>query len=124
MFAGLTTSFLMGANHNEASFAGNADYRPETFISCRDEHLRAHDLDPIPSCLAEHDDDLVGFLLARRCREESVGFVDLLGVHPDRRRRGLATIDAQDHVRPLCGGGAARGTTRGRVRQPAGTDPL
>jgi mycothiol synthase len=76
---------------NETSFSGNADYRPETFISFRDEHLRAHDLDPTLSCLAEYDGDLVGFLLARRWREESVGFVDLLGVRPDHRRRGLAT---------------------------------
>ncbi|MGB0091051.1 MAG: GNAT family N-acetyltransferase [Solirubrobacteraceae bacterium] len=77
---------------NEASFAGHADYRPETFISFRDEHLRAHDLDAILSCLAEHDGDLVGFLLARRWREENVGFVDLLGVHRDHIRRGLATM--------------------------------
>jgi mycothiol synthase len=76
---------------NETSFSGNADYRPETFISFRDEHLRAHDFAPTLSCLAEPDGDLVGFLLARRWREESVGFVDLLGVHPDHRRRGLAT---------------------------------
>lgn len=75
---------------NETSFADNADYRPETFISFRDEHLRAHDLDPTLSCVAEHDGDLIGFLLARRWLDESVGFVDLLGVHPDHRRRGLA----------------------------------
>jgi mycothiol synthase len=76
---------------NETAFVGNADYRPQTFVSFRDEHLRAHDLDPTLSCVAEHDGDLVGFLLARRWAEESVGFVDLLGVRPDHRRRGLAT---------------------------------
>ncbi|MGA9859932.1 MAG: GNAT family N-acetyltransferase [Solirubrobacteraceae bacterium] len=73
------------------SFAGNPDYRPTTFISFRDEHLHAHDLAPSLSCLAEHNGDLVGFLLARLWREEGVGFVDLLGVDPDHRRCGLAT---------------------------------
>lgn len=75
----------------------------------RDEHLQAHDLDPTLSCLAEHDGDLVGFLLARRWREKSVGFVtssaftlttDDVGSRPP----------AQDRVRPLCGGWAATGT--------------
>ncbi len=76
---------------NETSFASNSDYWPETFVGFRDEHLRAHDLDPALSCLAEHDGELVGSLLVRRWREENVGFVDLLAVHPDYRRRGLAT---------------------------------
>jgi mycothiol synthase len=76
---------------NEASFQANADYRSESFIAFCDEHLRAHYLDPSLSCLAEEDGDLIGFLLARRWTEERVGFVDLLGVHPDHRRRGLAS---------------------------------
>lgn len=75
----------------ELSFAGNADYRPRTFTTFCDEHLRAHDLDRALSALAERDGELVGFLLARCWREESVGFVDLLGVHPDHRGHGLAT---------------------------------
>jgi mycothiol synthase len=76
---------------NETTFAANADYRPQTFSSFQDEHLRAHDLDPTLSCVIQHDGNLVGFLLARRWPQESVGFVDLLGVHPDHQRRGLAT---------------------------------
>jgi mycothiol synthase len=76
---------------NETVFAANADYRPETFTGFCDEHLRPHDLDPTLSSLVERADELVGFLLARHWREESVGFVDLLGVHPDHRARGLAT---------------------------------
>jgi hypothetical protein len=55
-----------------------------------EEHLRAHDLDPSLSCVAEHGDVAVGFLLARRWREESVGFVDLVGVHPDHRGRAAS----------------------------------
>jgi mycothiol synthase len=75
---------------NEASFAGNADYRSESLQAFREEHLGAHDLDPRLSCIAECDRGVVGFLLARRWRERPVGFIDLLGVHPDHRRRGLA----------------------------------
>jgi mycothiol synthase len=76
---------------SEASFAGNADYRSETFVAFQDEHLRVHDLDQTLSCLAERDGGVVGFLLARCWWEEGIGFVDLLGVHPEHRRRGLAT---------------------------------
>jgi ribosomal protein S18 acetylase RimI-like enzyme len=43
------------------------------------------------SCVAEHRDSIVGFLLARRRQDEAVGYVDLLVVHPDQRGRGLGT---------------------------------
>ena len=76
-------------------FAANADYREETFDTFCEEHLRVHDLAPGLSSLAEHDGELVGFLLARRWQEEGVGFVDLLGVHPDHRGHGLASTMLQ-----------------------------
>lgn len=41
--------------------------------------------------MAEYDGRPVGFLLARRWRRERVGFVDLLGVHPDHRAGGLGS---------------------------------
>jgi ribosomal protein S18 acetylase RimI-like enzyme len=76
---------------NEASFSSNPDYQPEPFAGFDQEHLRAHDLDPGLSCVAEHDGILVGFLLARRWESGGVAFVDLLGVHPDYKGHGLGT---------------------------------
>jgi ribosomal protein S18 acetylase RimI-like enzyme len=72
-----------------ASFAGQSDYQPETLAAFTEEHLQAHDFDPGLSRVAERFGDVVGFLLARRWRHESVGFVDILAVHPDHQRRGL-----------------------------------
>jgi ribosomal protein S18 acetylase RimI-like enzyme len=34
---------------------------------------------------------MTGFLLTRRWEQESSGYIDLLAVHPERRRRGLAS---------------------------------
>ncbi len=74
---------------NEASFAANADYEPESLPEFCEEHLRAPDLDPELSGVAEHGDGLIGFLLVRRRSDNTVGFVDLLAVHPGRQRRGV-----------------------------------
>jgi mycothiol synthase len=76
---------------DQASFAANPDYEPESLEEFRREHLQAHNLDPALSCVAEHSGRLAGVLLARRWAEESVGFIDILAVHPDRQRRGLGT---------------------------------
>ncbi len=80
---------------NEVSFKASPDYQPYTFSAFSDEHLRAHDFDPRLSCVAEDDGRPVGFLLARRWQEKNAGFVDLLGVHPDHRTRGLGTAMLQ-----------------------------
>jgi mycothiol synthase len=74
---------------DKASFSANADYRPESLETFREEHLGAHDLDPQLSFVAEHDGEVAGFLLARRWADEGVGYVDILAVHPDHQRRGL-----------------------------------
>lgn len=77
---------------SEAAFGANADYEPETFEAFCEEHLRAHNVDPSLSLVAEDGDGaMAGFLLARRWDEEGAGFVDLLGVGPGHRGRGLAT---------------------------------
>jgi mycothiol synthase len=76
---------------DQAAFATNADYEPESFLAFREEHLAAHDFDPSLSPVARRDGRVVGFLLSRRWVHEGVGFVDLLGVAPDERRRGLGT---------------------------------
>jgi mycothiol synthase len=74
-----------------ASFAANPDYQPESLGAFCDEHLKAHDLDRELSCVAAHDETIVGFLLARCWREDAVGYVDLLAVHPQWQRRGLGS---------------------------------
>jgi mycothiol synthase len=74
---------------DQAAFATNADYEPESFAAFREEHLAAHDFDPSLSRVARRDGRVVGFLLSRRWVHEGVGFVDLLGVAPEERRRGL-----------------------------------
>jgi mycothiol synthase len=76
---------------NETSFAANPDYRPQTFTTFVERHLSAHDFDPRLSCVAEQSGEAIGFLLACVSPNEGLGFVDLLGVHPDYQGRGLAT---------------------------------
>ncbi len=76
---------------DRASFAANPDYQPESLEEFRHEHLEAHNLDPELSCVAERSGRLIGVLLARRWTAESIGFIDILAVHPDAQRRGLGT---------------------------------
>jgi mycothiol synthase len=76
---------------NETSFSANADYRPEAITTFVERHLSARDFDAKLSCVAEDSGVAIGFLLACRLPDEGIGFVDLLGVHPDYRRRGAAT---------------------------------
>ncbi len=73
------------------SFADSPDYIPMSFAAFRDEHLHAHDLAPELSAVAEHEGELVGFLLARRRREQLLGFIDVLAVGPRHQRRGIGT---------------------------------
>lgn len=76
---------------NELSFADNPDYTPEPLEEFVGEHLRAHDHAPELSLVAHEGNTMVGFLLARRWPQERVGFIDLLAVHPQARRRGLGS---------------------------------
>ena len=73
------------------SFASNADYVPESFEMFVQEHLHAHDVAPDLSLVAEDQNRIVGFLLARRWRHEASGYVDLLAVAPGHQRRGIGT---------------------------------
>ena len=72
------------------SFQDSADYKATSPAQFRCDHLGAHDLAPSLSRVAEAGDATVGFLLTRRWEAESVGYVDVLAVHPSHRRRGLA----------------------------------
>ncbi len=76
---------------SEASFALTADYQPEAWVRFREEHLEVHDLDTGLSTVAERGGRPVGFLLARRWTGESVGYVDLLAVHPNHQGQGIGT---------------------------------
>ena len=80
---------------NDVSFKASPDYQPYSFGGFYEEHLRAHDLDRELSYVAERDGQPIGFLLARRWRQQNVGFIDLLGVHPDHRTQGLGTAMLQ-----------------------------
>jgi mycothiol synthase len=82
-----------GAVHalDAAAFATAPDYRPMSPAAFSEEHLEAHDLDPALSLVAERDGRLAGFLLTRRWMQDSVGYVDVLAVHPDEQGRGLGT---------------------------------
>jgi mycothiol synthase len=80
---------------HETSFIANADYQPYTLAAFHEAHLQAHDFDPGLSCIAECAGDPIGFLLAWRWQEGNIGFVDLLGTHPDHRGRGVASAMLQ-----------------------------
>lgn len=71
-------------------FADNADYEIESLSEFRDEHLLGADIDPGRSYIAQQGSEQLGFLVSRRL-PDAVGYVDLLAVHPDHRRRGLGT---------------------------------
>jgi mycothiol synthase len=73
----------------EAAFAGNRDHTPEDFAAFRAHHVDAHDFDPGLSGVARRAGKIVGFVLCRRWSDDGVGFVDLLGVDPSERGRGL-----------------------------------
>jgi mycothiol synthase len=79
---------------DDAAFAAVPDYEPQGFPAFREEHLDAHDLEPALSCVAEREGEgaAVGFLLARRWRNESVGYVDILAVAPDHQGHGLGAV--------------------------------
>jgi mycothiol synthase len=77
---------------NANAFATNADYEPESFEAFRDRHLRAHDFDASLSRVARRGETIVGFVLCRRWASEGAGFVDLLGVDPRERGRGLGAM--------------------------------
>jgi mycothiol synthase len=73
------------------SFGSSPDYVPESFQMFVQEHLRAHDVAPDLSLVAEEGGGIVGFLLARRWQHEASGYVDLLAVAPGHQRRGIGT---------------------------------
>jgi ribosomal protein S18 acetylase RimI-like enzyme len=73
---------------NEAAFAQNADYEPETPTTFAEHHLHVHNHAADLSRVAEVDGALAGFALVRRW-PDAVAYIDLLAVRPDHARRGI-----------------------------------
>jgi mycothiol synthase len=71
-----------------ASFSALPGYEPESFDQFSEQHLHANDVDAGLSRVALAGDDIVGFLLSRRWREQ-IGFIDILAVHPEYQHRGI-----------------------------------
>lgn len=74
---------------DERAFAGDPGYVPGSLTHFREEHIEAHDAAPELSRVAIVADRLVGFLLARRWTDESVGYVDILAVDPAHQGKGI-----------------------------------
>jgi mycothiol synthase len=74
-----------------ACFTSVPYYRQGTLTGFRERHLELHDSAPELSVVAESDGELAGFLLALRWQDEGIGFIDLLGVHPEHQRHGLGS---------------------------------
>ena len=73
------------------SFAASPDFVGASYEMFVQEHLRANDLAPELSLIAEDNGEIVGFLIARSWRHEASGYVDLLAVAPRHQQRGIGT---------------------------------
>lgn len=76
---------------DDLAFRDRPDYHAETPESFREEHLEAYNHEPSLGCVAETDGQIVGFACSLAWRHEPVGFIDLLAVHPEHRRVGIAS---------------------------------
>jgi mycothiol synthase len=74
-----------------AAFADNADYVAEGFTAFYEEHLASPEFDPAASRIAWRGGEIAGFVVCRQ-RDSGAGFVDLLGVDPSARGRGLGSL--------------------------------
>ena len=97
------------AAHQDA-FADHWDFHPQTFEQWRAYTLDRHDFDPSLWWLVEDGDELAG--LSLNCwhlsADPQFGWVQILGVRPPWRRRGLGTSLLRQSFRDF----AARGATR------------
>jgi ribosomal protein S18 acetylase RimI-like enzyme len=73
------------------AFGGAPDYVPESLSQFSEEHLGGHDHDPSLGSVALVDGRIVGFVISRHWPAEGAGYISILAVHPDHRRRGIAT---------------------------------
>jgi ribosomal protein S18 acetylase RimI-like enzyme len=87
------------------AFSGNRDYREEPFEAFVDEHLSHPDLDPPSNRIARQDGRGVGFVLCRRSGD--LGYIDLLAVLGEVRRRGIGRALLAHALTTLDGAGVA-----------------
>jgi mycothiol synthase len=74
---------------DRTAFADVAEAQLETLSEFVERHLQTHDLDTTLSTVALRGSRVVGFLLARRWPQESVGYVGILAVAPPEQRQGI-----------------------------------
>lgn len=86
------------------AFSANRDYHEESFEAFVDEHLSTSDLHGPSSVIARQAGRGVGFVVCRRSGDE--GYVDLLAVVPDVRRRGVGRALLVHALSTLAGAGA------------------
>ncbi|MGZ4318152.1 MAG: GNAT family N-acetyltransferase [Gaiellaceae bacterium] len=97
------------AAHQDA-FADHWDFHPQTFEHWRAYTLDRHDFDPALWWLVENGDELAGLSLNcwHMSEDPQFGWVQILGVRPPWRRRGLGASLLRQSFRDF----AARGATR------------
>lgn len=71
------------------AFANDPGYVPTSLTAFREEHLEAHDTALDLSLVACEEERIVGFLVARRREDETVGYIEILAVDPDRDGQGI-----------------------------------
>lgn len=95
---------------SQDAFADHWDFHPQTFEQWRSYTLDRHDFEPALWWLAEDGDDLAGIALNswHFSGDPQFGWVQILGVRPPWRRRGLATALLRQSFRSFRERGATR----------------
>jgi len=95
---------------NTLAFADDWHFRPEPFDRWRDDNFGRENFDHSLSWLAENGEQLAGFSLNgwHFSGDPTFGWVQILGVLPRWRRRGLATALLQQSFRDFRRRGATR----------------
>jgi mycothiol synthase len=95
---------------NTIAFAEDWHFRPQPFEQWRDDNFGRENFDYSLSWVAEAGDELAGFSLNswHFSGDPQFGWIGILGVLPDHRRRGIATGLLQQSFREFRSRGATR----------------
>ena len=95
---------------NNAAFADHWDFHPQPFEQWRAYAFGREGFDPSLVLLAEDAGELAGYSVNRWhfSGDPEFGWIEILGVRPEWRRRGLATALLQQSFRDFRGRGATR----------------
>jgi mycothiol synthase len=96
------------------AFADHWDFVPAAFDEWREFLINSSGFDPSLWFLAEDEDELAGFSVCRLERRPETGHVQILGVRPRWRRRGLGLALLLHSLREL--------RARGRTKADLGVD--